>query len=124
MGFSSVFVVSNALRLFRWKPSEHEATATTTAPTVITENAEAPATSTPAKRKDITMATKNLSIEGMMCDHCVMHVTKALEGVEGVSDVKVSLEGKSATLEAAPSVTDEQLKAAVADAGYEVTNVA
>jgi Cu2+-exporting ATPase len=46
-------------------------------------------------------------------------VTKALEDVPGVSDVHVSLEGKSATLEAGPEVTDDALVKAVKDAGYE-----
>ena len=31
-----------------------------------------------------------LKVTGMMCQHCVAHVTKALEGVEGVSKVEVS----------------------------------
>ncbi|MGI6230143.1 MAG: heavy metal translocating P-type ATPase [Tractidigestivibacter sp.] len=125
MGFSSVFVVSNALRLFGWKPSQASVEAQQVEPTVITDTASDNAVATtPAKRKDTNMATKNLSIDGMMCEHCVMHVTKALEGVEGVSNVKVSLENNSATLDADPSVTDDALKAAVADAGYEVTAVA
>ena len=67
---------------------------------------------------------KQLSVEGMMCQNCVKHVTKALTGVEGVSDVRVSLEEKKAFVEAAPSVSDAALKAAVEDAGYTVTGVA
>lgn len=64
---------------------------------------------------------KKLNVEGMMCDHCVAHVTKALEGVPGVSSAKVSLADKNAVVEAAPEVTDEALVAAVKDAGYEAT---
>ena len=63
-----------------------------------------------------------LKIEGMMCQHCVMHVTKALEGVEGVSDVKVSLEENNAKLNADISKLAE-LKAAVEEAGYQVVGV-
>ena len=39
---------------------------------------------------------KTLQIEGMMCQHCVMHVQKALAAVPGVEKTGVSLEEKSA----------------------------
>ena len=63
--------------------------------------------------------TKTLNVTGMMCQHCVAHVRKALEGVEGVSSVDVDLEAGTATVEATDSVSDEALVAAVVDAGYE-----
>lgn len=63
-----------------------------------------------------------LKIEGMMCDNCVKHVTKALQGVRGVTDVKVSLDKAEATLNAAADKV-ERLKAAVAEEGYKVTEV-
>ena len=69
------------------------------------------------------MMKKELSIEGMMCQNCVKHVTKALEAVPGAADVAVSLEEKKATVCVPESVTDEMLKAAVVDAGYEVTAI-
>ena len=111
MGFSSVFVVTNALRLRTWRPSEVGTVATT--PVATDVNVE-------TSRKDTTMTkTKTLNVTGMMCQHCVAHVRKALEGVDGVSAVDVSLEAGTATVEAADSVTDEALVAAVVDAGYE-----
>ena len=64
------------------------------------------------------MTTKTLNIEGMMCEHCVAHVTKALEGVKGVSNVQVSLDEGKATLDAGPFVSDDKLVHAVEDAGY------
>ena len=66
---------------------------------------------------------KELSVEGMMCQNCVKHVTRALEGIPGATDVEVSLEEKKATVCVSASVDDEALKAAVADAGYEVTGI-
>ena len=51
----------------------------------------------------------------MMCQNCVKHVTKALEGVAGVTDVAVSLEDKKAVVSAPETVTDEMLKAAVTE---------
>jgi copper chaperone CopZ len=66
---------------------------------------------------------KLLTVEGMSCKHCVMHVKGALEGVAGVSAVEVSLEKKSATVEG-QALDDAALKTAVAEAGYEVTAIA
>ena len=66
---------------------------------------------------------KILEIKGMMCDHCVAHVKKALEGVSGVSKAEVTLKTKTAVVEADASVTNEALTAAVVEAGYEVTDV-
>lgn len=66
---------------------------------------------------------KELMIEGMMCQNCVKHVTHALESISGTSHVQVSLEDKKATVEVPESVTDETLKAAVTEAGYEVTEI-
>jgi copper ion binding protein len=65
------------------------------------------------------MQTK-LKIEGMSCDHCVKAVTKALEGIDGVTSAKVSLKDKSAAVDHGDGVTAAALKAAVVDAGYEV----
>ena len=62
---------------------------------------------------------KTLHVEGMMCQHCVAHVKKALEGVAGVASVDVDLDGKKATVQLAENVADAQLIDAVVDAGYE-----
>ena len=67
---------------------------------------------------------KTISIDGMTCGNCVRHVTEALTEVEGVTSVNVDLAGKKADLDAAESVTEETLKAAVTEAGYTVTAVA
>lgn len=66
---------------------------------------------------------KQLKVEGMMCQNCVKHVTKALEGVPGAADVQVSLENKSATVTVPEMTSDDVLKAAVEEAGYEVTEI-
>ena len=67
---------------------------------------------------------KVIGVEGMMCNKCVAHVTKALEGVEGVIKVDVNLEEKKATVEVEEGVTDEALTAAIVEEGYEVTGIA
>ena len=62
---------------------------------------------------------KTIDVTGMMCQHCVQHVTKALEGIEGVSNVRVSLDDNNAVVDVAEGVADETLVAAIVDAGYE-----
>lgn len=67
---------------------------------------------------------KQINIDGMSCSHCVKHVTEALEELKGVTSVNVSLEDKNAVIEAENDIDDETLKAAVEDAGYDVTSIA
>ena len=64
------------------------------------------------------METIVLNVNGMMCQMCVKHVTKALEGVAGVENVVVSLENKNATV-TGKGLNKDALVAAVVDAGYE-----
>ncbi|MCI9338162.1 MAG: heavy metal translocating P-type ATPase [Lachnospiraceae bacterium] len=67
--------------------------------------------------------TKVMTIEGMMCGHCTGRVQKALEAIEGVSAVTMSLEAKTATVEMEAEVTDQALTEAVTGAGYEVKGI-
>lgn len=67
--------------------------------------------------------TKTLKIEGMSCMHCIGAVTKTIKALGGVSDVAVDLENKLATVEITGTVTDEMLRAAVDEAGYEVFEI-
>ena len=62
---------------------------------------------------------KSIHIEGMMCQHCVSHVRKALEPLD--PKVEVSLDKKCATVRA--DLDDAALTKAVVDAGYEVTGI-
>ncbi len=66
---------------------------------------------------------KKIFIEGMSCQNCVRHVTEALEEISGVKSVKVDLEGKFAEVELDSPVEDEKFKAAIDEAGYEVTSI-
>jgi len=65
---------------------------------------------------------KLLTIEGMSCGHCVMHVRSALEDVPGVKTVEVDLLKKSAMVEG-DNLTDGSLNAAVVGAGYSISAI-
>lgn len=60
----------------------------------------------------------DLGVGGMTCDDCVRHVTGALESVPGVRRAEVSLQGRSAVVEARPDTQSEALTAAVRASGY------
>ena len=98
MSLSSLCVVLNALRLMRFGKNQQ------------------------IEDKENAMKI-TLKIEGMMCQHCVAHVTKALQDVDGVTSVEVNLKKKTAVVERAESVTNETLIAAVTAAGYEVKKI-
>jgi copper chaperone CopZ len=66
---------------------------------------------------------KTLSIEGMSCGHCVNHVKNALTEVAGVESAEVDLGAKRAVVSGG-ALDDAALKAAVAEAGYEVVAIA
>lgn len=102
MSLSSIFVVSNALRLRRVKLKN---------------------SNKKEERKEAKKMTKTMNIEGMMCGHCQARVEKALKEVPGVTEVVVKLEAKNAVVTAEDSVSTETLTKAVVDAGYEVTSV-
>lgn len=60
----------------------------------------------------------SIKITGMSCDHCVRRVTKALEALEGVTDVRVDLEAGVATFERSGTVSREDIRKAIQEAGY------
>ena len=99
MSFSSVFVVTNALRLRFFRSKEHTNE-------VVYEDKE-----------DIIMQTV-VKVEGMMCTHCKARVEAVCKAVAGTQDAVVDLKEKTVTVTGSASV--ETLKKAIIDAGYEV----
>lgn len=75
------------------------------------------------ENKEEEKMQKVITIEGMMCAHCTGTVEKALKAIEGVSEVRVSLEDKNAMLAAEEKVSDDTLRKTVEEAGYEVTGI-
>ncbi len=119
MSLSSVCVVSNALRLKLFQP-RRKAVADTSAPIPATTPERVGETK--SENKGENGMEKKMMIEGMSCGHCSARVEKALNSLEGVS-AKVDLEAKCAAISTQGKVSDEQLKAAVVDAGYEVVSL-
>ena len=115
MSLSSLFVVGNALRLRNFKAGNHEEAGASQ--TINEQNMKKEI------KKEETKMTKTMTIEGMMCAHCTGRVQKALEEIPGVTGVVMNLEEKSAKFEAAEQVTEDALRAAVTDAGYEVVEI-
>ena len=110
MSLSSVSVVSNALRLKLFKPRRsHPA-----------ESVSTGADGHIDMKKEVCQMEKKLTIDGMMCQHCVAHVSKALNSLPGVT-ASVDLDTKTATVSGTAS--DEALKKAVEEAGYSVVSI-
>lgn len=66
---------------------------------------------------------KIIKIEGMSCEHCKKRVEDALSAISGVSSAKVNLKEKEAVVSLKEEVSDEILKNAVKEAGYEPKSV-
>ena len=111
MSLSSFSVVTNALRLnfFRMHDSRRD-------------HKIKPNSTTTIKKETKTM-TKTLKIKGMMCEHCEMHTKKALEALDGVASAEVSHKTGTAVVTLEKEVSDDALKQAVAEQGYEVTDI-
>ncbi|MBQ4619103.1 MAG: heavy metal translocating P-type ATPase [Clostridia bacterium] len=115
MSISSLFVVTNALRLRKFMPIKAETSVCPMQSEAVQED----------KRENIIEEEKQMitmKIEGMMCMHCHARVTKVLNAFEGVN-AEVDLEKGQAKIEITGNVTIDALKQAVIDAGYEVTGI-
>ena len=124
MSLSSVCVVSNALRLRGWKAAPTDSHVSLDKSAHLTDNdtvhTDHTNTAAAAAQQEEPTMQKTLTIEGMMCAHCAAHVEKALNALPGVTAV-VDLAAKTAVVTG--DAGDEALKKAVADAGYQVTDI-
>ena len=96
MSFSSVFVVTNALRLRYFQDKEKPV----------------------KKTKEETIMKMVITVEGMMCTHCQARVESVCKAVPGVESAVVDLKAKTVTITGNPDVA--AVKKAITDAGYEV----
>ena len=115
MSMSSIFVVTNALRLRNFRPShvwiEEKS-----------ENAEYNNENNEEEKEVMTMTKKTMMIDGMMCMHCTGRVEKVLNETDGI-EAQVSLEDKCAYVTLSKEISDEELAKIVTDAGYEVKEI-
>ena len=112
MSLSSVCVVSNALRLRGWKSKRSPAAVAKPEQPVYDDTNK-------SGKEDDAMNKKTITIKGMMCAHCVAHVEKALTALGVQADVDLA----SGTAVVTGDATDDALRKAVADAGYEVVDI-
>ena len=94
MSFSSISVVSNALRLRRFNLT-----------------------------KGKSAMNKIVFVDGMHCAHCAAFVEKSLKGVDGVKAVSVDLAGKKASVTLEKDVSDDALSKAVSEAGFAIVGI-
>ena len=105
MSMSSVFVVTNALRLRFFKSNTH-------LPQMQAEKIEE------TTKEETNMEAVVIKVNGMMCTHCKARVEQVCKAVPGTQDAVVNLEEKNVTVTGSADVT--ALKKAITDAGYEV----
>lgn len=98
MSFSSVCVVTNALRLNKFKSKFKE-------------------------KKEIMENSKVVYIDGMSCNHCKMSVEKALYGIDGITNVEVNLEEKNATITFNKEIKSDIIKNVIDEAGFTVKEI-
>ena len=111
MSLSSFCVITNALRLNFFKI--HDAK----------RDDKIKRKNKKRNEKETKTMEKTIRIEGMMCGHCEMHVQKALEALDGVDSAKVSHETGTAIVTLKENVSDDVLKQAVTEQGYQVTEI-
>ena len=118
MSFSSVSVVTNALRL-RWFQSKR------LIPQAIEENPSSAWKLETVQNdlKEQNTMKKTIHVEGMSCMHCVGAVKKALTAIPGVEDADVSLEQKTAIVTLTEAVADAVLREAIEQADFTVINI-
>lgn len=124
MSMSSVSVVTNALRLRGWKPvlKDSGSDDKSLEQTLLPKLQQLAEVSAETEQKNASDFVYKVSVEGMMCEHCVKAVKGVLEKIPGVVSANVSLEQKSAFVSADRALSEAQVTDAIKTEGYEVTS--
>lgn len=137
MSLSSVCVVTNALRLKRFKVN-YEVDKNNSSATNQENNIDSSANS--GKEQDVLLTQnedrkvnveeenmnetiKEIFIEGMHCNHCKMAVEKVLNKIDGVKKAEVNLEEKKATITIENEVDDNMIRQLIEEEGFEVKEI-
>lgn len=115
MSLSSFCVVMNSLRLrlFKKDTNINDNLTKTEDVNIIYNNFE-------TKKESEQMNKYELNIKGMMCEHCVKHVEKALLSMDGVNSVDVNLDNAKATVKSRVEISMDEFKKVIEEAGYEL----
>ena len=125
MSLSSFCVVTNALRLnlVRIHDDKRDKVRNAVDTAVFSDTVEEIQKHMQSDKEEQKM-TKTFKISGMMCSNCEKHVKKALEALEGVTEAAPSHEKGEAVVEFSAEVSEDVIRSAVADAGYEYQGIA
>lgn len=126
MSLSSFTVCMNALRLRFFKTTH----STDVSRETSAQEADSPKATQAAPQNPVPEVAAapapfhyTLSIEGMMCQHCVATVTKVLKAMDGVTDAVVDLDGQKADVSADKAISAEDFKKVITTAGYTLKNL-
>lgn len=111
MSMSSVFVCLNSLRLRSFKANNKERN----------NNEEKE-----VNEKEIKMSELNkmiVKVDGMMCENCAKHVSKALISIAGIENVDIDLANKEALVDYFGSINEKEISDAINEAGYEYKGI-
>lgn len=112
MSLSSFCVVTNALRLNWFRPiNQKEENQSNLIPEIKNQTKD----NNGKERKN----TMEIKVKGMMCGHCEMHVKKALEAIDGITEAVASHETGIVTITTSKDVAMDTIKAAIENEGYE-----
>ena len=135
MSFSSVCVVTNALRLRNFKPKflkrlkkenlldKYYIENKNDKDNIINNKTTEENKNKESGDKSMSEFVKEVSIEGMSCNHCKMSVEKAVGSIEGVTNVEVSLENKNAIVKSNVEIDEEKIKNAIEEEGFKVVDI-
>ena len=135
MSFSSVCVVTNALRLRNFKPKflkrlkkenlldKYYIENKNDKDNIINNKTTEENKNKESGDKSMSEFVKEVSIEGMSCNHCKMSVEKAVGSIEGVTNVEVSLENKNAIVKSNVELDEEKIKNAIEEEGFKVVDI-
>ena len=123
MSMSSLFVVTNALRLNLFNIYDSSRDKMTKENISINAIEYGASNDAALEYEGGSTMTKTVNIEGMMCAHCEANVKKALEALDGIESAVVSHEAGTAVIELSKEVDDDLIKQTIEDKDYKFISI-